>query len=101
MRSRRSTLGLLALAGLVAFIAVQSEAASPPTQGVTVPAAGGQTQTYTWTGTAPANSIHPTSNCNDPGAPGTDVARFDITVPSQGHDAATATFTFQINWDDG
>src|SRR5579872_2410886 len=74
------------------------QAASPATQDVTVPPAGG-TANVTWTGTIPAGS-NATSDCTSlPDTPATtDDAGFTIHVPPAGYTGLKTTFTFSITW---
>jgi hypothetical protein len=98
-RKRLMLLGvalLFAVGGALAFAAVSHES-EPPTQDVTVPAAGSST-TVQWTGTIPANS-NPTSDCSQ--ATGTvlnDSHGITVHVPSTGYSRLKTKFTFQIAW---
>ena len=74
-------LGVLGV--VVAGSAALGGAASPPTQEITVPAAGAPDETITWTGTIAAPDAHPTSDCNDPGLP-PDVEDIKINAQANG-----------------
>ena len=65
---------LVALA-IIGVGALHVGAATPPTQSVTVPDKVGQTVTLSWTGTIPAVSAHPTSDCNSAGVGSDDAGR--------------------------
>src|SRR3954465_7407195 len=86
-----------AAAAAVAVGALQGGAATPQTQSVTVPDKSGQSTSITWTGTIPAVSPHPTSNCNGAGV-GSDEEGIAITVPRKGYDRIETSFKFQITW---
>jgi hypothetical protein len=88
---------VLAAAVAVALGALHGGAATPATQSVAVPSKAGQTATYTWTGTIPAASPHPTNDCNGAGV-GEDDEAFTVTVPRKGYDKFDAVFTWQISW---
>jgi hypothetical protein len=81
----------------VALGAMHGGAATPATQSVTVPSKAGQTVSVAWTGTIPAASPHPTSDCNGAGV-GNDDEGIAVTIPRKGYDKFDATFTFSINW---
>jgi hypothetical protein len=87
----------LAAAAAVVVGALRGGAATPATQSVAVPSKTGQTATYTWTGTIPPVSPHPTNDCNGAGV-GADDEAFTVAVPRKGYDKFDAVFTFQINW---
>jgi len=92
--------GIATLAAAVVAIALgamHGNAASPATQSVTVPNKAGQTVNVAWTGTIPAVSPHPTSDCNGAGV-GNDDEGITVTIPRKGYDRFDATFTFAINW---
>jgi hypothetical protein len=99
----RGTVLRLALAATLAALAavvlgaLHGGAATPATQSVTVPGKAGQTATFTWAGTIPAVSPHPTSDCNGAGV-GNDEEDIAVTIPRKGYDRFDATFTFQIAW---
>src|SRR3954464_5744296 len=86
-----------AAAAAVAVGALQGGAATPQTQSVTVPDKAGQSTSITWSGTIPAVSPHPTSNCNGAGV-GSDDEGIAITVPRKGYDHPQTSFKFQITW---
>src|SRR5712691_7920656 len=81
----------------VALGAMHGGAATPATQSVTVPNKAGQAVSVAWTGTIPAVSPHPTSDCNGAGV-GDDDEGITVTIPRKGYDRFDATFTFSINW---
>jgi hypothetical protein len=89
----------IALAAVVAVAlgALHGGAATPATQSIAVPSKAGQTATYTWSGTIPAASPHPTSDCNGAGV-GNDDEALTVTVPRKGYDKFDAVFSFQITW---
>src|SRR5258708_21066816 len=90
--------GITAVAAVVVAVALgamHGNAASPPTQSVTVPSKAGQTVNVAWTGTIPAVSPHPTSDCNGAGV-GNDDEGIAVTIPHKGYDRFDATFTFPI-----
>ena len=93
--------GALALAvaalATAALGALHGGAATPTTQGVTVPAKIGQSVSVSWTGTIPVASAHPTNDCNAAGV-GSDQADVAVTIPRKGYDRFDAVFTFQIAW---
>ena len=112
MQSRRSLLyafvvsrgarafGVLAAglaAGVVLFAAGASVAANPPESTVTVPTAGGQTVTTTWTGTI-LPGANPSSSCSGFEAV-SDQHAVTIEVPDPGY-SVPAIFKFIIQWDD-
>ena len=101
LRRNRAAQGSLVIAlALVAAIgaAVRSDASTPPSDAVTVPAKAGQTVTVSWTGTIPAASAHPTNTCNGAGTPGQDEHAIQLTEPKKGYARLSATFTFRISW---
>jgi hypothetical protein len=81
----------------VALGALHGGAATPATQGVTVPSKAGKTVSVAWTGAIPAASPHPTSDCNGAGV-GNDDEGLTVTIPRKGYDKLDATFTFVITW---
>jgi hypothetical protein len=86
----------LAAAGALTFAAV-GNGSEPPTQDVTVPAAGSSTSVQ-WTGTIPANA-NPTSDCSQAtGTVANDSHGITVHVPSTGYSGLKTTFTFQISW---
>jgi hypothetical protein len=99
--SRPSRRMVVAALGVVAFGgalgALRIGAATPSTQSVTVPSKAGETVSVAWTGTIPAASPHPTSDCNGAGV-GSDDEDIAVTIPRKGYDRFDATFTFQIAW---
>jgi hypothetical protein len=98
--TRKRTLRIVAALALVVaacgVASLRSEAASPPSQAVTV--ARGQTSTVTWTGTVPAPSTHPTNTCNGTGTANADDERILLTIPRKGYARFRAVFTFEISW---
>ena len=82
--------GALVLPGTAAL------AASPDPQTVTVPTTVGATRTVTWTGTIPAGSAHPTSECDSVPA-GVDAETLTINAPAN-YNTLSASFTFSISW---
>jgi hypothetical protein len=86
-----------AAAAAVAVGALHGGAATPPMQSLTVPDKAGQSASLTWTGTIPAVSPHPTSNCNGAGV-GSDDEGIAIAIPRRGYDHIEVSFTFQISW---
>jgi hypothetical protein len=94
----RVTISLVAAAtAAVAVGALHGGAATPPTQSLVVPDKAGQSASVTWSGTIPAVSAHPTSNCNAAGV-GFDDEGIAITAPRKGYDHIEVTFTFRISW---
>ena len=87
----------IAAATATAVGALHGGAATPSTQSVTVPDKAGQTVTLTWSGTIPAASPHPTSDCNGAGV-GQDDEGITVATPRKGYDKFDATFTFSIAW---
>jgi hypothetical protein len=89
----------LAIAATAAFGlgALHGGAATPSTQSVAVPDKAGQRVRIAWTGTIPAASPNPTSDCNGAGV-GNDDEGVVVSVPRKGYDKFDATFTFQIKW---
>jgi hypothetical protein len=81
----------------VALGALHGGAATPATQSVTVPSKAGQSVNVAWSGTIPAASPHPTSDCNGAGV-GNDDEGITVTIPRKGYDRFDATFTFSISW---
>ena len=94
---RAAIAALGAALGAVALGALHGGAATPATQGVTVPNQVGNTVSVTWAGTIPAASPHPTSDCNGAGV-GNDDEALTVTIPRKGYDKFDATFTFAITW---
>jgi hypothetical protein len=94
---RAAIAAVLAAVVAVALGAMHGGAATPATQSVNVPNKAGQTATIAWTGTIPAASPHPTSDCNGAGV-GNDDEGITVTIPRKGYDKFDATFTFAINW---
>jgi hypothetical protein len=94
---RAGIAAVAAALGAVALGAMHGNAASPATQSVSVPSKAGQTVNVAWTGTIPAASPHPTSDCNGAGV-GDDDEGITVTVPRKGYDKFDATFTFSISW---
>src|SRR5260221_2118824 len=94
---RAAIAAVVAAVVAVALGAMHGGAATPATQSVTVPNKVGQTASYAWTGTIPAASPHPTSDCNGAGV-GNDDEGIAVTIPRKGYDKFDATFTFSINW---
>jgi hypothetical protein len=87
---------LVAVGGALAFAAA-SHGSEPPTQDVTVPAAGSST-TVQWSGTIPVNT-NPTSDCAQAtGTVANDSHGITVHVPSTGYSKIETTFTFQITW---
>jgi hypothetical protein len=78
--------------------AIETEASTPGSHAVAVPATGGQSRTVEWDGTIPAGSAHPTSTCNGAGTPSQDAHVIDLSIPPGGYGAVHATFTFSITW---
>src|SRR5258705_8307275 len=100
--SRRAALraAIAAVAAVVVAVALgamHGGAATPGTQSVTVPNKAGQSISVAWTGTIPAVSPHPTSDCNCAGV-GNDDEGIAVTIPRKGYDRFDATFTFAITW---
>jgi hypothetical protein len=94
----RATIALFAAAAAaIAVGAMHGGAATPPTQSVAVPDRVGQTTTLTWSGTIPAVSPHPTSDCNGAGV-GSDDEGVTVSLGRKGYDRLDAVFTFQITW---
>ena len=85
------------IAAAFAAAALNIGASTPSTQSVAVPANAGQTVQLTWTGTIPAASAHPTSDCNGAGVANDDEG-ITVTIPRKGYDRIDATFTFRIAW---
>ena len=94
---RAALVAVVTALAAVAVGALHGGAATPQTQSVAVPGKVGQTVRVSWTGTIPAASPHPTSDCNGAGV-GVDDAAFGVTVPRKGYDRFDAVFTFQITW---
>src|SRR5436309_12940032 len=95
--ARAAVIGVVASVAVVAIGVMHGGAATPQTQSVAVPAKAGQTVSLTWSGTIPAASPHPTSDCNGAGV-GSDDEGITVTVPRKGYDRFDAVFTFQITW---
>jgi hypothetical protein len=95
--TRAAVVALVVTVAAVAVGALHGGAATPATQSVTVPSKMGKTVSVAWTGTIPAASPHPTSDCNGAGV-GSDDAGLTVTIPRKGYDKFDATFTFTINW---
>jgi hypothetical protein len=98
---RRAAQGAAIVAVVVAaaiVAAVRSDASTPPTDSVAVPASAGQTVQVRWTGTIPAASAHPSNTCNGAGTPGEDDHQIQVAAPAKGYAKVSATFTFQISW---
>jgi hypothetical protein len=94
----RAAIVLVVTAAAAAGVgALHGGAATPSTQSIAVPDKAGQTVTVSWSGTIPAVSPHPTSNCNGAGV-GLDEEQFAISVPRKGYDKFDALFTFRIAW---
>jgi hypothetical protein len=87
----------LAVSAAVAIGALHGGAATPSTQSVAVPDKSGQTVSIAWSGTIPAASPHPTSDCNGAGV-GQDDEGITVATPRKGYDKFDATFTFKITW---
>ena len=85
----------LAVSAAVAIGALHGGAATPSMQSVAVPDKSGQTVSVAWSGTIPAASPHPTSDCNGAGV-GQDDEGLTVATPRKGYDKFDATFTFKI-----
>ena len=96
MRHALLIVGTAAALGAGTLTVQASDAATPTTQSVTVPAKG-QTKTITWTGQIPPGA-NPTSDCNGGTSP-TDVEEIAVSVPNGTYDNAQATFEFSISWE--
>ena len=100
MRRKRLLLlgvAMLVVAGCALAFATVGSGSEPPSQDVSVPAAGSSTSVQ-WTGTIPANA-NPTSDCSQ--ATGTvlnDSHGITVHVPSTGYTGIKTTFSFQIAW---
>src|SRR5256885_16997638 len=95
--TRAGVVAVVTALAAVAVGALHGGAATPQTQSVAVPGKVGQTASVAWSGTIPAASPHPTSDCNGAGV-GSDDEGLTVTVPRKGYDKFDAVFTFQINW---
>jgi hypothetical protein len=91
-------MGLGLIAAAMTFAALRSDASTPPSHSVTVPAQAGQTVTVQWTGTIPAASAHPANTCNDVGTPLQDEHQIDLSTPAKGYAQINATCAFAITW---
>jgi hypothetical protein len=97
-RMARAVIAAVAVAFAAAAVgALHGGAATPGTQSVTVPTKAGKTVNVTWTGTIPAASPHPTSDCNGAGV-GNDDEGITVAIPRKGYDRFDAVFTFAITW---
>src|SRR5207245_11003950 len=87
----------IVVAGMVGGAAVL-QASEPPTQDVSVPAAG-QTSSLSWTGTIPV-ATHASSDCSTLPAqdPTIDHHAITIHVPAAEYTGLKTTFTFSIAW---
>ena len=94
-RKRLLLLGVavLAIAGGALTFAGVGIGSEPPSQNVTVPAAGSST-TVQWTGTIPVNA-NPTSDCSQAtGTVANDSHGITVQVPTTGYSGLKTTFTF-------
>src|SRR3954451_17988004 len=93
----RRTVVIAAVLTLGAFgvPATGAFAATPDNQTVTVPTTVGHTVTRTWTGTIPAGSAHPTSECDSVPA-GVRAETLTINAPAN-YNTVSATFTLSIH----
>jgi hypothetical protein len=96
VRNKRRLLTAAAAALLIAATAPTVFASDPPSNTVAVPSVLDGEASATWSGSVPAQSVNPTSECAE--GSGTDSHGLTFTVPAGLYDTKAATFVFSITW---